>query len=109
MSLRIVADSEIGMSRAYSEDLRIRLVRLVEGGTSARSAAKLFGLSASTAIKWMQRWRREKSVAPSLVRGHPRALLEDHTVWLLEMVEEKSGRCRRTDPLVQTLFVPAKI
>ena len=78
------------MSRAYSEDLRIRLVRLVEDGTSARSAAKLFRVSASTAIKWMQRWRREKSVAPSPVRGHPRALLEGHAAWLLEMVEEKS-------------------
>jgi len=78
------------MSRAYSEDLRIRLVRLVENGASARSAARLFGVSASTSIKWMQRWRREKSVAPNPVRGHRRPLLEEHADWLLELIETKS-------------------
>jgi transposase len=78
------------MARAYSEDLRIRVVRLVEEGTSARSAAKLFKVSASTAVKWMQRWRREKSVAPNPVRGHRRPLLEGHADWLLELVKTKS-------------------
>jgi transposase len=77
------------MSRAYSEDLRIRLVQLVENGTSARSAAKLFKVSASTAVKWAQRWRREKSVAPNPVRGHRRPLLDHHTDWLLELVTTK--------------------
>lgn len=77
------------MSRAYSEDLRIRLVQLVENGTSARSAAKLFKVSASTAVKWAQRWRQEKSVAPNPVRGHPRPLLDRHTDWLLELVTAK--------------------
>lgn len=78
------------MARAYSEDLRIRLVRLVESGTSARSAAKLFGVSASTSVKWVQRWRREKSVAPNPVRGHRRPLLEGHANWLLELIKAKS-------------------
>jgi transposase len=77
------------MSRAYSEDLRIRLVQLVENGTSARSAAKLFKVSASTAVKWMQRWRRERSVAPNPVRGHRRPLLDHHADWLLELVATK--------------------
>ena len=63
------------MARAYSQDLRIRLVRYVEGGVSARSAAKVFGVSESSAIKWMRRWRRQKSVAPNPVRGHRRRLL----------------------------------
>lgn len=78
------------MSRAYSEDLRIRLVRYVEGGASARAAAKLFGVSASTSVKWMQRWRLKRSVAPSPVRGHRRRLLDCHSDWLLELVESKS-------------------
>lgn len=77
------------MARAYSEDLRVRLVRLVEGGTSARSSAKVFGVSASTAVKWAQRWRREKSVAPNPVRGHRRPLLDGYADWLLELVEIK--------------------
>jgi transposase len=78
------------MSRAYSEDLRIRLVRYVEGGASARSAAKLFGVSASSAVKWMQRWRLKGSVAPSPVRGHRRRLLDRHADWLVELVEANS-------------------
>ncbi len=78
------------MARAYSEDLRIRLVGVVDEGTSARSAAKLFRVSASTAVKWMQRWRREGSVAPHPVRGHRRALLDGYADWLLELVETKS-------------------
>jgi transposase len=78
------------MARAYSEDLRIRLVRYVEGGVSARSAAKVFGVSESSAIKWMQRWRRQKSVAPNPVRGHRRRLLDSHADWLLEQIEIKT-------------------
>jgi transposase len=75
------------LAGAYSEELRIRLVRYVEGGKSARSAAKVFGVSESSAIKWLQRWRREKSIAPNPVRGHRRALLEDHADWLLQLIE----------------------
>jgi transposase len=78
------------MARAYSQDLRIRLVRYVEGGVSARSAAKVFGVSESSAIKWMQRWRREQSVAPNPVRGHRRRLLDRHADWLLELIEAKT-------------------
>jgi transposase len=78
------------MAGAYSQDLRIRLVRYVEGGVSARSAAKVFGVSESSAIKWMQRWRREKSVAANPERGHRRRLLDGHTDWLLELIETKT-------------------
>jgi len=78
------------MTQAYSQDLRIRLVRYVEGGVSARSAAKVFGISESSAIKWMQRWRRQKSVAPNPERGHRRRLLDSHTDWLLELIETKT-------------------
>ncbi len=77
------------MSRAYSEDLRIRVVRYVEGGASRRAAAKLFGVSPSIAVKWLQRWRLKKSVAPSR-RGHRRATLEKYDDWLMELVKEKS-------------------
>jgi len=78
------------MSRAYSEDLRIRVVRYVESGASRRAAAKLFGVSPSIAVKWMQRWRLKKSIAPSPARGHRRAVLDKHGDWLMELVKEKS-------------------
>jgi transposase len=78
------------MARPYSQDLRVRLVRYVENGVSARAAAKVFGVSESSAIKWMQRWRRQGSVAPDPVRGHRRPLLEGQADWLLEVIETKS-------------------
>lgn len=77
------------MARAYSEDLRIRFVGIVESGRSARSTAKLFSISASSGVKWAQRWRREKSVAPSKARGHRRSPLEAHAAWLLQLIREK--------------------
>jgi transposase len=89
--LRIGSDSgEAVLSCAYSEDLRIRVVRYVEGGASRRSAAKLFGVSPSIAVKWLQRWHLKKSIAPNPVRGHRRAVLDKHTDWLMALVKEKS-------------------
>jgi transposase len=38
----------------------------------------------------MQRWRREKSVAPNPVRGHRRRLLDGHADWLRELIEAQS-------------------
>lgn len=44
---------------SYSQDLRDRVIEAVENGASARSAAARFRVSPSTAVKWVQRWRRE--------------------------------------------------
>jgi transposase len=69
-------DSEAAMTRAYSSDLRERVIGAVAGGLSARSVAKVFAVSASSAIKWVQQWRIDGRTAPSAVRGHRRAVLE---------------------------------
>ena len=47
-----------GMARAYSSDLRIRVIRAVEGGFSARGAGRRLGIGESTATAWVGRWRR---------------------------------------------------
>ena len=78
------------MARPYSLDLRTRLVRIVESGKSARSTAKLFSVSPSSAIKWVQRWRREGSVAPRAKRGHRRPVLEAQAEWILGLIKERS-------------------
>ncbi|MBV8588688.1 MAG: IS630 family transposase, partial [Acetobacteraceae bacterium] len=44
------------MPRAYSQDLRERVIAAVVGGQSRHAAAKHFQLSASSAICWLQRW-----------------------------------------------------
>ena len=47
------------MPRAYSPDLRERVIPVVESGEeTCRSAARRFGVSAPLAIKWVQRLHR---------------------------------------------------
>ena len=87
---RIAFDSGEPMARAYSQDLRSRLIEIVESGRSARSTAKLFRVSASSAVKWVQRWRRTGSVSANPVRGHRRRVLEAHAEWLLKLVATRS-------------------
>ena|SRR5665213_1853821 len=62
------------MAKPYSLDLRERIVRAVEAGSSRRGAAEQFAVSESCAIKLLQRWRRTGSVAPARGRKKPFAL-----------------------------------
>ncbi len=41
------------MGNRYSEDLRERIVGYVEQGHSARAAAEVFGVSASSAVRFV--------------------------------------------------------
>lgn len=74
------------MVRAYSMDLRERVVEAVErDGLSRHAAAARFGVSASSAIKWVRRFRETGSAAPGQIGGHkPRVLRGEHRDWLLE-------------------------
>jgi putative transposase len=59
------------MGRSYSMDLRDRVVAAVErDGMSCHAAAARFGVAVSTAIKWMQRYRRTGSAALGQMGGH---------------------------------------
>jgi transposase len=42
------------MARVYSQDLRERLIGAVSDGQSARAATRVFHVSPSTAVKWVQ-------------------------------------------------------
>ena len=75
---------------AYSGDLWVRLIRSVEKGKSARSQAKVFEVSASTAVKWMQAFRAEGIRGPKPHGGGRRSALDAHGGWLRERVAEKA-------------------
>jgi transposase len=77
------------MTRAYSMDLRERVIAAVEEGSSARGAAEQFTVSASTAIKWRQRLLRTGSVAPTPRPKNTGSKLNAHEAWLLELVREQ--------------------
>lgn len=74
------------MPRAYSNDLRDRVVRAVASGQSCRSAALRFGVAPSSAIKWVRRWQVRGDVSPGSSRGRIRSPLYEHRAWLLELV-----------------------
>jgi transposase len=77
------------MVRPYSMDLRERVVAAVEAGESRRSAARRFGVSASIAVKWLQRVQRTGSVAPDRIGGYRRPALEGEREWMLARIAEK--------------------
>jgi transposase len=64
------------MPARMSLDLRLRIVRAVERGSSIRAAARRFAVSPSAAIKLMQRVRATGSAAPARYGGPRRPVLE---------------------------------
>ena len=77
------------MPKAYSKDLRVRVLESVDKGLSARGAARIFSVSPSTAIKWVQSWRGSGTAEASGVRGHRKSPLDLHADWLLELIEKQ--------------------
>lgn len=75
---------------AYSRDLRVRLIRSVEQGRSARSQAKVFEVSASTAVKWVQAFRSEGQDAPKPRGGGRTSPLDAEADWLKARIVEKT-------------------
>jgi transposase len=41
------------MPKAYSADIRMRVIARVQGGASRREAAELLDMSPSAAVKWV--------------------------------------------------------
>lgn len=76
------------MGRAYSADLRGRVIEAVEAGSSARSAAARFFVGVATAIRWVRR-HRETGERTARRQGHPvRSKLDPHEPFLMGLIEE---------------------
>src|ERR1051326_7308861 len=74
------------MARAYSLDLRERVVAAVAGGKSCRTAAGRFGVSVASVVKWSQRFRATGSAAAKPMGGRRPYALEGERNWLLARV-----------------------
>ena len=77
------------MAVPLSQDLRRRLVQVVEAGSSAREAARRFAVSESAAIKLVRRVRETGSTAPARIGGYRKPLLAGHENLLRELVAAK--------------------
>ena len=75
------------MARAYSQDLRDRVIDAAFSGTSARQAADRFGIGVATPIRWVRRARETGDRTPGR-QGQPRrSKLDPHRDYILGLVE----------------------
>jgi transposase len=72
--------------RAYSDDLRARVVAAVAAGCSRRAAAERFAVSAPSAVRWVALHAETGSVSARRRGGKSRSPLEPHASWLLELI-----------------------
>ena len=78
------------MARAYSQDLRDRVIDAVLlEGVSRRSAAIRFGVSESSAIKWLQGVTRDDRRHPVGTGGHRPSMVAPERAWLFAAIEAK--------------------
>jgi transposase len=77
------------MARAYSLDLRERVVAAVQDGSPCRTVAGTFGISAASVVKWSQRFRTSGTAAAKPMGGKRPFALADERDWLLARVAEK--------------------
>jgi len=78
------------MVKSLSIDLRERVVAAVCEGVSCHEAARRFGVSASSAIRWVAAWRSTGSIAPKPMGGDRRShTLEQYAGLILGAVEEQ--------------------
>ena len=76
------------MHGPYPGELRVRVIGFVEGGGSRREAAEQFDVSASSAIRWLQRFRDDGTSEP-MSRGGSTSPLEKHAQRILALIRER--------------------
>ena len=76
------------MGKPLSTDLRSRLVTAVAGGLSRRAAAERFGVSAASAVRWVQAMETTGTVAAKPQGGDMRSYrVEAFGAVILETIE----------------------
>ena len=86
------------MPKAYSRDLRDRVIDAVKRGEmSRRAAARRYAISESVAIKWLERVERYGSRKPVGHGGHRASKLAPHRDFL------QAARSEKTDVTLQAL------
>ena len=67
--------------RAYSGDLRSRLVAAVDGGMPRSEAARVFGVGRATVKRYLALRRETGALLPARLREAPDATLAEHCAW----------------------------
>ena len=84
----VTTESEDGMGKPYSMDLRERVVAAIEGGVSTRQAAARFAIGIATAGTWARLKRATGEVRPAK-QGKPKgSVLDAHADFILSTLAE---------------------
>ena len=76
------------MARAYSQDLRDRVIDAAFSGKSARVSAAHFGIGVATAIVWVRRAREAGDRTARKQGGTKRCKLDPHRQFLLGLIDQ---------------------
>jgi Transposase and inactivated derivatives len=93
---------EIAMPKAYSYDLRVRVVdSVVKDGLSCRESAQRYHLVPSTVIRWVSHYRHSGSYATRNRQTSPIGIQPYHDCLVVYLNEDKNitlmQLCRRLD------------
>jgi transposase len=78
------------MAKPLSEDLRVRVIRAVEGGMSRRAAAERFGISVASAVRFVKEWRDSGATKAKRLGGDQRSQrIEEHRDAIMYAIEAK--------------------
>ena len=90
----------VWMTRAYSIDLRERVVERVLAGESIRTVGAAYAISPSAVAKWSGRFRRTGSVSPAQMGGYRPVILTAYRDFIHARFAEVSNltlRCLQKD------------
>jgi transposase len=77
------------MAQYLSADLRLRVIGAAEAGMSRNAAARRFGVSIASAVRWMDEYLRTGRTAPKPRGGDRRSgRIEAQAELLLQAIEE---------------------
>jgi len=77
------------MARAYSHDLRIRVLDAVGAGLSRRAAALRYRVGIATVIRWAAHATRTGETRAQRQGRPPGSKLDEHEAFLFALIDEK--------------------
>jgi len=77
------------MTRSYSDDLRIRVIRSISSGLSTGKAAQQYGIGKSTAGTWRRRYLETGEISARKQGKPPGSKLDDHESFIFGLVRKR--------------------
>ncbi len=80
------------MAKPYSQDLRERVIKAIDGGHTRNEVAALFSIGIATVGRYVKRRRQTGSLKPAKFGGHRRHKLADHETKVRVLVDAEADQ-----------------